>query len=328
MFNGFKIADWTSQGQVVNVLENAWATVITNFEMGNNKVHGSINDIDDQGRFTQLLFNERAGVMYSQLGFDGFNQTNGASSNNKSLMHIKGGLILSAEQGGVNNYYIPTAAPDKVLTCIDSTGRAVWKNGFWNHIAAKNINMSNFALTNVSNLAATPPLAATDPANPENPANTLPGLRLDNTGNVRIGTAAPFTTNPAKLQVDGRVFIGTPSQATNDYDANYKLLVNGKVLVRNEVYVRQGGIGWADYVFAKDYKLMPLQEVEQHIQQKGYLPNMPSAAEVERDGIAVGNIIKLQQEKIEELTLYLIEMKKQNDEMQKRMEALENNQKK
>ena len=56
---------------------------------------------------------------------------------------------------------------------------------------------------------------------------------------------------------------------------------------------------------------MPLQEVEQHIQEKGHLPNMPSAAEVEKDGIAVGDIIKRQQEKIEELTLYLIEMKKQ-----------------
>ena len=54
---------------------------------------------------------------------------------------------------------------------------------------------------------------------------------------------------------------------------------------------------------------------------------MPSAAEVEKDGIAVGDIIKRQQEKIEELTLYLIEMKKQNDELQKRMEALEQNQK-
>ena len=48
---------------------------------------------------------------------------------------------------------------------------------------------------------------------------------------------------------------------------------------------------------------------------------MPSAAEVEKDGIAVGDLIKRQQEKIEELTLYLIEMSK-------KIEALENNQKK
>lgn len=134
----------------------------------------------------------------------------------------------------------------------------------------------------------------------------------------------------------GRVFIGNVDVASNTtfidevnaLPADYKLIVNGKVRVRSEVYVKQGGLTWPDYVFAKDYKLMPLQQVEQHIQEKGYLPNMPSAAEVEKEGIAVGNIIKLQQEKIEELTLYLIEMKKQNDDLQNRMKALENNQKK
>jgi hypothetical protein len=47
---------------------------------------------------------------------------------------------------------------------------------------------------------------------------------------------------------------------------------------------------------------MPLQQVEQHIQEKGYLPNMPSAAEVEKDGIAMADMITRQQEKIEELT--------------------------
>ena len=73
---------------------------------------------------------------------------------------------------------------------------------------------------------------------------------------------------------------------------------------------------------------MPLQKVKKQIQEKGHLPNMPSASEVEKDGIAVGDIIKRQQEKIEELTLYLIEMKKQNDELQNRMEVLEQNQKK
>jgi hypothetical protein len=84
------------------------------------------------------------------------------------------------------------------------------------------------------------------------------------------------------------------------------------VRVREEVYVKQGSdLNWPDYVFAKNYNLMPLPQVEKYIQEKGYLPNMPSAAEVEKDGIAVGDLIKRQQEKIEELTLYLIEMKKE-----------------
>lgn len=196
-----------------------------------------------------------------------------------------------------------------VITNADGWGKFQWtKIGdlTWNHIATKNIKMDGFALTNHDN--------ATDNT------NTIPGLRLDNNGNVRIGTVAPFTTNPAKLQVDGRAIIGDANDEVNGIAPEYKLIVNGKVRVRNEVYVKQDGLTWPDYVFAKDYKLMPLQEVEQHINEKGHLPNMPSAAEVEKDGIAVGDLIKRQQEKIEELTLYLIEMKKE-------IEALKSNQK-
>ena len=130
---------------------------------------------------------------------------------------------------------------------------------------------------------------------------------------------------------DGRVFIGgvtnltIPNEQfinelnTQDPSKTYKLIVNGKVRVRNEVFVQQGGLTWPDYVFAKDYKLMPLQQVEQHIQEKGYLPNMPSAAEVEKDGIAVGDIITRQQEKIEELTLHLIEMHKKIEALEKKL---------
>lgn len=332
-FNNCKAADWNGANaaitdkKVFTISAAATQTTIANSRLATVDLHNSTDDLTDDGFNTQLFNNyHRSGMLVNKIGIDRI-EGHQYRSADKGLTEIKGRLKLSAATiTPVSLTYDPTFADGLVLTS-DADGYATWKEA-WNHIAKKNINMSNFALTNVSNTAATPPLAATDPANPENPANTLPGLRLDATGNVRIGTTAPATTNPAKLQVDGRVFIGTPSDATNNYDANYKLLVNGKVLVRNEVYVKQGGIGWADYVFAKDYKLMPLQQVEQHIQEKGYLPNMPSAAEVEKEGIAVGNIIKLQQEKIEELTLYLIEMKKQNDDLQNRMKALENNQKK
>ncbi|WP_143394571.1 hypothetical protein [Flavobacterium branchiophilum] len=85
---------------------------------------------------------------------------------------------------------------------------------------------------------------------------------------------------------------------TQDPNTDYKLIVNGKVRVRNEVYVKEAGLTWPDYVFANDYKLMPLQQVAQHIQEKGHLPNMPSATEVEKEGIAVGDIIKRNKKKL------------------------------
>ena len=67
---------------------------------------------------------------------------------------------------------------------------------------------------------------------------------------------------------------------------------------------------WGDYVFEKHYKLTPLSMVEQIIQEKGHLPEMPSAAALEKDGLDLGNMAAMQQVKIEELFLHLIDMDK------------------
>jgi hypothetical protein len=68
---------------------------------------------------------------------------------------------------------------------------------------------------------------------------------------------------------------------------------------------------WSDFVFADDYKLMSLNEVESFIKKNKHLPNIPSENEVLENGIDVANMQALQQQKIEELTLYLIDLKKE-----------------
>lgn len=89
--------------------------------------------------------------------------------------------------------------------------------------------------------------------------------------------------------------------------AGYKMSVDGKVICTElEVLVTP----WPDYVFKSDYRLKPLPEVEDFIQTNGHLPNIPKAEEIENKALAVGNMSKLQMEKIEELTLYLIEINK------------------
>jgi len=67
--------------------------------------------------------------------------------------------------------------------------------------------------------------------------------------------------------------------------------------------------------------LLPLQDVEHFIKANGHLPNVPSAKQVAADGIELGNISKIQQEKIEELTLYIIEQNKTNELQNKQLEA-------
>ena len=99
----------------------------------------------------------------------------------------------------------------------------------------------------------------------------------------------------------------------------YKLNVNGTVRAK-EVRVESG---WADYVFEPDYKLRPLAEVESYIQQNLHLPDVTSAADIQKDGLQVGEQMTQMMRKIEELTLYLIDLKKENTGLQERLEKLE-----
>ncbi|WP_278009089.1 hypothetical protein [Flavobacterium gyeonganense] len=110
------------------------------------------------------------------------------------------------------------------------------------------------------------------------------------------------------VYVDTNLGIGT-SNFTDGPDT-YRLSVKGKVRAE-EVKVYNT---WADYVFANNYDLKPLAKVEEYITQNGHLPNVPSAKEITEKGLELGEMAKIQQEKIEELTLYLIQQNKQLEE--------------
>ncbi len=116
------------------------------------------------------------------------------------------------------------------------------------------------------------------------------------------------------MLVSGQVGIGT----TNFADA--KLSVAGNIRAK-EVKVTVNG--WSDYVFAKDYRLRPLSEVKAYIDQFGHLPEVPSAKEVEKDGLELGQMEATLLKKIEELTLYLLELKQANEELQQKVSKLE-----
>ena len=75
--------------------------------------------------------------------------------------------------------------------------------------------------------------------------------------------------------------------------------------------------GWSDFVFEKDYELPSLEEVENHIKEKGHLPDIPSEAEVMKDGIVLGDMDSKLLQKIEELTLYMIEQNKRMKKVEK-----------
>lgn len=110
---------------------------------------------------------------------------------------------------------------------------------------------------------------------------------------------------------NGNVGIGVTSPT-------YRLEVCGTIRAK-EVLVETG---WCDYVFAKDYKLRTLGELEQYINDNQHLPGIAPASEVEKDGLKVAEMNKAMMEKIEELTLYVIQLGKENKKLQAEIDAI------
>ena len=121
---------------------------------------------------------------------------------------------------------------------------------------------------------------------------------------------------PLDIQQYGALILsrhnGVVGVGTSNVPDGYKLAVHGKI-VTEEVLV-QNFADWPDYVFKEDYDLMNLKELKQYIETHKHLPNVPSETEVYAKGIELGEMQKTLMEKIEELTLYILQ---QEDRIQK-----------
>ncbi|HMG81965.1 MAG TPA: putative Ig domain-containing protein, partial [Ferruginibacter sp.] len=120
------------------------------------------------------------------------------------------------------------------------------------------------------------------------------------------------TNNTEKMIIDslGRVGIGV----TNITDTSYKLYVEKGIRTRR---VKVDISSWSDFVFDNNYQLPSLTSVENYIQQNKHLPDVPSAMDVQKNGIDLGENQKILLQKIEELTLYIIDQNKAMDNQNK-----------
>ena len=133
-------------------------------------------------------------------------------------------------------------------------------------------------------------------------------IHNSNTGNVGISEQNPENggKNGLRIDWDGRVTIG--DYFNNNIGESYKLAVNGNVIAELvKVRLRNSR---PDYVFQREYHLMTLPELENYINQNGHLPNVPTAEQIEADGLDLGEMNRILLQKIEELTLYVIELEK------------------
>lgn len=125
-----------------------------------------------------------------------------------------------------------------------------------------------------------------------NPMNGVSAMVLNTSGYLGVGV-----TNPTeKLSVYGNA------------------IINGNVTAKKIIVTQTG---WSDYVFNNDYKLRSLPELDIYIKQNKHLPGVPSTKGIKEKGISLGDTQALLLKKIEELTLYVIELKKEILDLQK-----------
>jgi hypothetical protein len=139
--------------------------------------------------------------------------------------------------------------------------------------------------------------------------------------NIRFETTATgSSTRLERMRLTESGDLGIGTTLVNNPNG-YKLAVNGKIGAK-EVQVETTSSTWADYVFEPDHNLLPIEDVEKFIKLNKHLPEVPSATEVETNGHKLGEMDVILLRKIEELTLYLIELKKENQALSLKIEEI------
>lgn len=145
--------------------------------------------------------------------------------------------------------------------------------------------------------------------------NTQEVMAFRSNGNIGIGTGEPG----AKLDVTGDVFC----KNLKVFDGNVVIGTRttlAKVDVVGDINCRKLKVlptTWPDYVFKPEYELMPLPDLKEFIRINKHLPGVPNENQVAKEGIEIGEINKVLLQKIEELTLYVIALKEENEKIEK-----------
>lgn len=139
------------------------------------------------------------------------------------------------------------------------------------------------------------------------------------------GEFSAYSTQDLRLQTSGttRMLISnsTGNVGIGTMEPDKELTVNGTIHAKEILLDLNGPL--ADYVFDSKYKLMPISEVEQFVNTNKHLPSIPSASEVKTNGLNMGEMQNKLLQKIEELTLYVIEQQKEINQLKALLKPVE-----
>lgn len=249
-----------------------------------------------------------------------FADANGSLTSNTSLAGIGVRLLYADANGNLTTNGTPPAGWNLTGNAgtspsTDFIGTTDAQSLILKTNSIQRLSISSTGETNIfANSATNPTLKVLNSGEVQflgNGTSTLMTLKQE--GDIGIGTSSP----QRKLHVVGDVQVGTKwDEVTANLNRTtypYLLSVNGAVVAKS---VQVTAINWADFVLSATYNLPPLEEVAVFIKENGHLPGIPSESEVRKDGIDVAEMQAKLLQKIEELTLYVIELKKQSDRLQ------------
>lgn len=283
-------------------------------------------------------------LLISENGCAGINIGNNAIPQNRLVINATGTGAQPGTAGlRFNNYTNTTTSitnPTNKVLSLNANGDVILVNDL---VGTGNTNQTLSLSGNVLSLTSggsvtlpTSPLCnlyacdGTIVTSPTNSTNPTPGLRTVTMGNNNLF----FNTSASNFQDgtagSGRIYIGNTMNSGSFPNLNsdpgvmsqFRLLVEGGILTERVKVALRSTANWADYVFANDYKLMSLKELDQYIQENKHLPGIQSSEELLKNGLDVADMQAKQMGKIEELTLHVIAQSKEIEELKAQVKAL------
>jgi trimeric autotransporter adhesin len=250
----------------------------------------------------------------SHVFYAGTNTTVGASLSSREIMRIMGNGAVGIGTSNPSAVLHVNHADGGSIMISNPSGHqgvlAVAGGAGWHSLAATTGDVVVRAINSTNDLILT--------VNGGDGNTTGSGKMLFATG------SAYGNKEKVRMSIDnaGKVSIGDPTLFTMGTPGTYKLYVADGILAEKVRVAIKTTTDWADYVFKPTYKLRSLYEVESFIKTNGHLPEVPSAEEVVSKGIDMAQMDAKLLQKVEELTLYMIELKKENDALKLKVDNL------